>query len=46
PGRQDNIPGKALTYGQSIPDACLGWQDHEKLLRLLADAVDRLRSGN
>ncbi|MFV2056766.1 MAG: 3-deoxy-7-phosphoheptulonate synthase AroG [Thiohalomonadales bacterium] len=46
PGRQDNIPGKALTYGQSITDACLGWQDSEKLLRLLADAVDRRRSGN
>ncbi|MEQ4509645.1 MAG: 3-deoxy-7-phosphoheptulonate synthase [Dickeya sp.] len=29
-----------LTYGQSITDACLGWQDSERLLSLLADAVD------
>ncbi|KHN53638.1 phospho-2-dehydro-3-deoxyheptonate aldolase [Dickeya fangzhongdai] len=29
-----------LTYGQSITDACLGWQDSERLLSMLADAVD------
>ncbi|NKI73822.1 3-deoxy-7-phosphoheptulonate synthase [Dickeya sp. CFBP 2040] len=29
-----------LTYGQSITDACLGWQDSERLLAMLADAVD------
>ena len=26
-GRQDLIPGKALVYGQSITDACIGWED-------------------
>ncbi len=31
-GRQDHQPGQPLTYGQSITDACIGWQDTEKLL--------------
>jgi 3-deoxy-7-phosphoheptulonate synthase len=38
-GRQDLIPGEALTYGQSITDACIGWQDTEKLLAQLDQAV-------
>ncbi|RSD30896.1 3-deoxy-7-phosphoheptulonate synthase AroG [Vibrio pectenicida] len=38
-GRQDLIDGKVETYGQSITDACIGWQDTEKVLRQLADAV-------
>lgn len=29
-----------LTYGQSITDPCLGWADSERLLTMLADAVD------
>jgi 3-deoxy-7-phosphoheptulonate synthase len=28
-----------LTFGQSITDACLGWDDSVKLLDGLADAV-------
>ena len=24
-GRQDLVPGKPLTYGQSITDGCIGW---------------------
>jgi len=32
-GRQD----EPVTYGQSITDACLGWADTERLVRLLAD---------
>ncbi|WP_413738973.1 3-deoxy-7-phosphoheptulonate synthase [Sodalis sp. RH21] len=39
-GCQTPIPGQALTYGQSITDACLGWEDSEKLLAMLAAAVD------
>lgn len=31
-GRQSPVPGEALTYGQSITDACLGWSDTEALL--------------
>jgi len=38
-GRQDVIPGRALTYGQSITDACLDIDTTETLLADLADAV-------
>ncbi|GHF93456.1 3-deoxy-7-phosphoheptulonate synthase AroG [Thalassotalea marina] len=38
-GRQDLIDGKANTYGQSITDACIGWQDTERLLAQLNSAV-------
>jgi 3-deoxy-7-phosphoheptulonate synthase len=41
-GRQDVEPGKELVFGQSITDACLGWDDSESLLENLAEAV-RLR---
>jgi 3-deoxy-7-phosphoheptulonate synthase len=42
-GRQDLVPGKALAYGQSITDACIGWEDSVPLLRNLADAVQKRR---
>jgi 3-deoxy-7-phosphoheptulonate synthase len=38
-GRQDYRPDDAMTYGQSITDACIGWEDSEILLRELAAAV-------
>ncbi len=38
-GRQDVVEGQPLTYGQSITDACLGWDDTETLLRQLAADV-------
>ena len=38
-GRQDVVPGRKLVYGQSITDACLGWEQTEPLLRDLAAAV-------
>ena len=38
-GRQDLEPGRALAFGQSITDACLGWDDSVKLLNALAEAV-------
>lgn len=43
-GRQDLIPGKALVYGQSITDACLGWEDTRSLIDILADAVRQRRA--
>lgn len=43
PGRQDVAPGKPLVYGQSITDACLGWEESKLLLRHLADAVAKRR---
>jgi 3-deoxy-7-phosphoheptulonate synthase len=42
-GRQELEPGRALTFGQSITDACLGWDDSVKLLNGLADAVKARR---
>jgi len=41
-GRQDLAPGKppaSLAYGQSVTDACLGWEDTTQLLDTLASAV-------
>lgn len=43
-GRQDVIPGRELVYGQSITDACLGWDESASLLQELAAAVRRRRS--
>ena len=45
-GRQDVTTGQSLTYGQSITDACLGWDDTEILLRELATASQKRRSIN
>jgi 3-deoxy-7-phosphoheptulonate synthase len=38
-GRQDIVPDKALTYGQSVTDACIGWDDSLQVLDQLAAAV-------
>ena len=37
-GRQDCRDPKALVYGQSITDACIGWEETDELLRKLAAA--------
>jgi 3-deoxy-7-phosphoheptulonate synthase len=42
-GRQDLLPGKALKYGQSVTDACLGWEDTTRLLEMLAASVKSRR---
>jgi len=42
-GRQDLVPGKALVYGQSITDACIGWDDSVRVLDRLASAVRNRR---
>ena len=42
-GRQDAVAGQPLKFGQSITDACLGWEDSAALLQLLADAVKKRR---
>jgi 3-deoxy-7-phosphoheptulonate synthase len=42
-GRQDLVPGKPLTYGQSITDGCIGWDDSAQMLQELADAVKARR---
>ena len=44
-GRQDLSPEEPLTYGQSITDACIGWEDTMRLLDDLAQsAFDRRAS--
>ncbi len=43
-GRQELQPGMPLTYGQSITDACLSWEDSVQALDTLADAVRRRRA--
>jgi len=38
-GNQKVVSGQPLVYGQSITDPCLGWQESESVLELLAGAV-------
>lgn len=38
-GAQKLVPGKSLVYGQSITDACIGWEETVTLLRELGGAV-------
>ena len=45
-GRQDLKSGQTLedlVYGQSITDGCIGWEDSEKALFALAEAVEERR---
>ena len=42
-GRQDLIAGRGLTYGQSVTDACIGWEDTVPVLESLADGVAERR---
>src|SRR6478672_1885884 len=43
-GRQDVVPGKPLTYGQSITDGCIDWATTATALEQLADAVEIRRN--
>lgn len=43
-GRQDQVEGQALTYGQSITDGCIGWDTTEEVLERLAQAVINRRN--
>ncbi len=43
-GRQDAVEGQPLTYGQSITDACLSWDDTQILLKGLSEAVQQRRA--
>ena len=42
-GRQDQVPGRPLVYGQSITDACISWEMTVPVLEELALAVRRRR---
>jgi 3-deoxy-7-phosphoheptulonate synthase len=43
-GTQKLAKGKPLTYGQSITDACIGWDETHKLLQELAGSVHKGRA--
>jgi 3-deoxy-7-phosphoheptulonate synthase len=47
-GAQKFTAGKddpnGLVYGQSITDACIGWEDSERVLQILSDAVTARRA--
>jgi 3-deoxy-7-phosphoheptulonate synthase len=43
-GRQELIPGTPLAYGQSVTDACLGWDASVTILEHLAGAVTARRA--
>jgi 3-deoxy-7-phosphoheptulonate synthase len=45
-GRQDLVPGRPLTYGQSITDGCIDWDTSAGLVDRLATAVRARRSIN
>ena len=42
-GRQDLVPGKELTYGQSVTDGCIDWDSSVQVLQGLAAAVRQRR---
>jgi 3-deoxy-7-phosphoheptulonate synthase len=42
-GRQDIVPGRKLDYGKSVTDACIDWDDTERVLERLAAAVRERR---
>lgn len=44
-GKQNLSKDKPLVYGQSITDACIGWEDTMTVLKQLSTAVIQRRSG-
>jgi 3-deoxy-7-phosphoheptulonate synthase len=42
-GRQDLVPGKELTYGQSVTDGCIDWETSVAVLENLAASVRQRR---
>jgi 3-deoxy-7-phosphoheptulonate synthase len=44
-GNQSIAPDKSLTYGQSVTDACVSWEQTTPLLEKLAHAVQQRRKG-
>jgi len=43
-GRQNLVAGEKLTYGQSITDACIDWEDTVTALERFASAIEARRS--
>ena len=40
-GKQELVSGRSLTFGQSITDPCLGWEDSVRVLQTLAGDIRR-----
>jgi len=40
-GRQDVNKKENLVYGQSITDACIGWDETESLINKISEAIDK-----
>lgn len=45
-GNQSMDDLQNLTYGQSITDPCLGWDDTADMLAMLAEAIKARRTRN
>jgi 3-deoxy-7-phosphoheptulonate synthase len=43
-GRQDLVDPSRLVYGQSVTDACIGWEDTVSVLQALATAARERRA--
>ena len=43
-GRQEIGDGKNLTYGQSITDACIGWNETENLILRLITFLKKINN--
>ena len=41
-----NINNKDLVYGKSVTDACIGWEDTEKVLCTLSEAIEKRRTND
>ena len=39
-----NINDDKLIYGKSVTDACIGWEDTEKALYTLSEAIEKRKS--
>jgi 3-deoxy-7-phosphoheptulonate synthase len=39
-----NINNDKLIYGKSVTDACIGWEDTERALYILSEAIEKRKS--
>jgi len=44
PGSQKIISGKPMTYGKSITDGCIGWEETERILAKLSQAIKKKKA--
>jgi len=39
-----NINDENLVYGKSVTDACIGWEDTQKVLYTLSEAIEKRKN--